>query len=46
MNANTILYSVSSIGIALEGEIAEYCKTQIYFLYRQKEKSEILELNL
>jgi len=30
----------------LKGDIAEYCKTQIYYLCRQKDKIEILELNV
>ena len=30
----------------LKGDLAEYCKTQIYHLCRQKDKIEILELNL
>ena len=30
----------------LKGDIAEYCKTQIYYLCRQKDKIEILELNI
>ena len=30
----------------LQCDIAEYCKTQIYYLCRQKDKIEILELNI
>jgi putative transposase len=30
----------------LQGDIAEYCKSQIYFLCSQKDKIEILELNI
>jgi len=30
----------------LQGDIAEYCKTQIYYLCRQKDKIELLELNI
>ena len=30
----------------LQGDLAEYCKSQIYFLCRQKDKIEILELNI